>query len=52
MHINIYILSSSIDVRDKDKAEANKYVAGNWKRAHAPQGVLKWVEKYHAWRRG
>ena len=33
-------------------AEANKYVAGNWKRAHAPQGVLKWVEKYHAWRRG
>lgn len=33
-------------------AEANKYVAGNWKRAHAPQGVLKWVERYHAWMRG
>ena len=33
-------------------AEANKYVAGNWKRAHAPQGLLKWVERYHAWRRG
>jgi hypothetical protein len=32
--------------------EANKYVAGNWKRAHAPQGVLKWVERYHAWMRG
>ena len=33
-------------------AEANKYVAGNWKRAHAPQRLLKWVERYHAWRRG
>jgi len=33
-------------------AEANKYVAGNWKRAHAPQQLLAWVEKFHAWRRG
>jgi len=33
-------------------AEANKYAAGNWKKAHAPQGVLKWVKRYHAWRRG
>ena len=33
-------------------AEANKYAAGNWKRAHAPQGLLKWAEKFHAWRRG
>ena len=33
-------------------AEANKYVAGNWKRAHAPKGLLEWVEKFHAWRRG
>ncbi|MDH5536470.1 MAG: pyridine nucleotide-disulfide oxidoreductase, partial [Betaproteobacteria bacterium] len=33
-------------------AEANKYAAGNWKRAHAPQTVLKWLEKYHAWSRG
>ena len=33
-------------------AEANKYAAGEWKRAHAPQGVLRWLEKYHAWRRG
>jgi pyruvate/2-oxoglutarate dehydrogenase complex dihydrolipoamide dehydrogenase (E3) component/uncharacterized membrane protein YdjX (TVP38/TMEM64 family) len=33
-------------------AEANKYAAGAWKRAHAPQGLLRWVEKYHAWRRG
>jgi pyruvate/2-oxoglutarate dehydrogenase complex dihydrolipoamide dehydrogenase (E3) component/uncharacterized membrane protein YdjX (TVP38/TMEM64 family) len=32
-------------------AEANKYVAGNWKRAHAPKGLLEWVEKFHAWRR-
>ena len=32
-------------------AEANKYAAGVWKRNHAPQGLLKWVEKYHAWMR-
>jgi pyruvate/2-oxoglutarate dehydrogenase complex dihydrolipoamide dehydrogenase (E3) component/uncharacterized membrane protein YdjX (TVP38/TMEM64 family) len=33
-------------------AEANKYAAGAWKRAHAPAGLLRWVERYHAWRRG
>jgi len=33
-------------------AEANKYVAGNWKKAHAPQRLLGWVERFHAWRRG
>ncbi len=33
-------------------AEANKYAAGEWKRAHAPQGVLRWVERYHRWMRG
>ena len=31
--------------------EANKYAAGNWKRAHAPQKLLGWVERYHAWMR-
>jgi pyruvate/2-oxoglutarate dehydrogenase complex dihydrolipoamide dehydrogenase (E3) component/uncharacterized membrane protein YdjX (TVP38/TMEM64 family) len=33
-------------------SEANKYAAGEWKRAHAPQWLLKWVESYHAKRRG
>jgi pyruvate/2-oxoglutarate dehydrogenase complex dihydrolipoamide dehydrogenase (E3) component/uncharacterized membrane protein YdjX (TVP38/TMEM64 family) len=33
-------------------AEANKYVAGNWKKAHAPQRLLAWVERFHAWRQG
>lgn len=33
-------------------AEANKYVAGNWKRAHAPEKLLAWVERFHTWRRG
>ncbi|WP_344761533.1 FAD-dependent oxidoreductase [Actimicrobium antarcticum] len=33
-------------------AEANKYVAGVWKKAHTPVRLLKWVEKYHAWQRG
>jgi pyruvate/2-oxoglutarate dehydrogenase complex dihydrolipoamide dehydrogenase (E3) component len=32
-------------------AEANKYAAGAWKRNHAPQRVLAWVERYHAWMR-
>ncbi len=33
-------------------AEANKYAAGVWKKAHAPQTLLRWVERFHAWRRG
>jgi pyruvate/2-oxoglutarate dehydrogenase complex dihydrolipoamide dehydrogenase (E3) component/uncharacterized membrane protein YdjX (TVP38/TMEM64 family) len=33
-------------------AEANKYVAGNWKKAHAPQKLLAWVARFHGWRRG
>lgn len=33
-------------------SEASKYVAGEWKRQHVPQLLLKWVEKYHAWKRG
>ena len=32
-------------------AEANKYAAGAWKRAHAPKALLAWVERFHAWRR-
>ena len=32
-------------------AEANKYAAGEWKRAHAPTRLLAWVERYHSWRR-
>jgi pyruvate/2-oxoglutarate dehydrogenase complex dihydrolipoamide dehydrogenase (E3) component len=32
--------------------EANKYAAGEWKRANAPQGLLRWVQRFHAWRRG
>ena len=33
-------------------AEANKYVAGEWKRAHQPVKLLEWVAMFHAWRRG
>jgi len=32
-------------------AEANKYAAGEWKRAHAPQRVLGWLARFHAWER-
>jgi pyruvate/2-oxoglutarate dehydrogenase complex dihydrolipoamide dehydrogenase (E3) component/uncharacterized membrane protein YdjX (TVP38/TMEM64 family) len=33
-------------------SEANKYAAGEWKRAHAPKRLLVWVERFHAWMRG
>jgi pyruvate/2-oxoglutarate dehydrogenase complex dihydrolipoamide dehydrogenase (E3) component/uncharacterized membrane protein YdjX (TVP38/TMEM64 family) len=33
-------------------AEANKYAAGAWKRAHTPEELLRWVERYHTWMRG
>jgi pyruvate/2-oxoglutarate dehydrogenase complex dihydrolipoamide dehydrogenase (E3) component len=33
-------------------AEANKYAAGVWKKAHAPQRLLARMEKLHAWLRG
>ncbi len=32
-------------------AEANKYAAGQWKQAHAPKTLLRWLGRYHAWRR-
>ena len=32
--------------------EANKFAAGVWKRAHAPQKLLGYVERFHAWMRG
>jgi pyruvate/2-oxoglutarate dehydrogenase complex dihydrolipoamide dehydrogenase (E3) component len=33
-------------------SEATKYAAGAWKRAHAPQGLLRVVQRFHDWRRG
>jgi pyruvate/2-oxoglutarate dehydrogenase complex dihydrolipoamide dehydrogenase (E3) component/uncharacterized membrane protein YdjX (TVP38/TMEM64 family) len=33
-------------------AEANKYAAGEWKRAHKPERILAWAERFHRWRRG
>lgn len=32
--------------------EANRFVAGEWKKQHAPQKVLGWLEKFHSWKRG
>ena len=32
-------------------AEANKYAAGEWKRAHAPEKLLNWIQKFHAFQR-
>lgn len=33
-------------------AEGAKYTAGNWKRANQPERLLRWIEKFHTWRRG
>ena len=33
-------------------AEANKYAAGEWKKAHAPEKILRWIARYHNWKRG
>ena len=33
-------------------AEMNKMAAGQWKKAHVPERLLRWVERYHRWRRG
>src|SRR6056297_45302 len=33
-------------------AEANKMAAGEWKKAHVPEKLLAWVERFHTWRRG
>ena len=32
-------------------SEANKYAAGQWKRAHAPHRLLGWLARFHAWER-
>lgn len=32
-------------------AEANKHVAGEWRRAHVPQNLLVWAERFHSWER-
>jgi pyruvate/2-oxoglutarate dehydrogenase complex dihydrolipoamide dehydrogenase (E3) component len=33
-------------------SESNKFVAGEWRKARKPEGLLNWVEKFHAWQRG
>ncbi|WP_395948728.1 FAD-dependent oxidoreductase [Aeromonas mytilicola subsp. aquatica] len=32
--------------------EGNKYLAGEWKRAHQPTRLLALLARYHSWRRG
>jgi pyruvate/2-oxoglutarate dehydrogenase complex dihydrolipoamide dehydrogenase (E3) component len=32
--------------------ESNKFLAGEWRKARKPEGVLRWVERYHGWLRG
>jgi pyruvate/2-oxoglutarate dehydrogenase complex dihydrolipoamide dehydrogenase (E3) component len=33
-------------------AEANKNAAGQWKLKHKPEKLLRWVKRFHTWRRG
>ena len=32
--------------------ESARFIAGQWKQAHAPRGVLAWLERFHRWRLG
>ena len=31
-------------------SEANKYIAGEWKRKHVPETILRWAAKYYRWK--
>lgn len=33
-------------------SEANRQVAGVWRKAHSPERLLRWLERFHTWRRG
>ena len=33
-------------------SEANKYVAGQWRKQNKPEGLLRWLARFHRWRRG
>ena len=33
-------------------SEGNKFVAGEWRKVRKPEGLLRWVERYHRWNRG
>jgi pyruvate/2-oxoglutarate dehydrogenase complex dihydrolipoamide dehydrogenase (E3) component/uncharacterized membrane protein YdjX (TVP38/TMEM64 family) len=33
-------------------SESNKFLAGEWRKARKPEGLLAWVERYHRWNRG
>ena len=33
-------------------AEGARFAAGAWRREHAPERVLAWLERYHRWQRG
>jgi pyruvate/2-oxoglutarate dehydrogenase complex dihydrolipoamide dehydrogenase (E3) component/uncharacterized membrane protein YdjX (TVP38/TMEM64 family) len=32
--------------------EANKFAAGRWKKANAPEWLFPWLDRFHSWRRG
>jgi pyruvate/2-oxoglutarate dehydrogenase complex dihydrolipoamide dehydrogenase (E3) component len=32
-------------------AEANRFAASEWKKAHAPEWVFPWLARFHTWRR-
>jgi dihydrolipoamide dehydrogenase len=50
-HIGLNKLLGTIHIYPT-MAEANKYVAGVWKRNHAPKVLLNCIEHFHNWRRG
>jgi pyruvate/2-oxoglutarate dehydrogenase complex dihydrolipoamide dehydrogenase (E3) component len=33
-------------------SESNKFAAGEWRKAHAPEKLLEWLRRFHSWRLG
>jgi pyruvate/2-oxoglutarate dehydrogenase complex dihydrolipoamide dehydrogenase (E3) component/uncharacterized membrane protein YdjX (TVP38/TMEM64 family) len=33
-------------------SEANRFLASEWRKARKPEAALRWLERYHRWRRG
>ncbi|GAB5415514.1 MAG: bifunctional TVP38/TMEM64 family protein/FAD-dependent oxidoreductase [Congregibacter sp.] len=33
-------------------SEANRFLASEWRKARKPEKLLRWLERYHSWRRG
>ena len=43
---------TSLKANRNGELAGGQLIAGVWKKAHAPEKLLRWVERFHAWHRG